>query len=52
MLILDTEMHDKLRALAPHMGALDLKKPRQISRNLGIPAPVIATAANWISELD
>lgn len=51
LLILDHKMYAALEPLAPHYGALDLQTPYTFSDNLLIPAPVIATIANWLHEL-
>lgn len=48
MLILDNDMYQKLQRLAPHHGVLDLKKPRTLSNNIQIPAPVISTISDWV----
>jgi hypothetical protein len=50
MIILDTRMFDKLERLAPHHGVQDLRKPRTLSKNIKIPAPVITTIGAWVHE--
>ena len=50
MLILDTEMNNHLLRLAPHLGVLDLDKPRSISKYIVIPGPVLATISNWMYD--
>ena len=48
LIILDDEMYQKLRRLEPHTGVLDLEKPRTVSSNLKLPAPVLGTIGNWL----
>lgn len=50
MLVLDTYMFERLRRLEAHHYALDLEAPRKISGYLSMPAPVVATATNWLYE--
>ncbi len=50
MLILDNKMHRKLKALEPCNYAMDSGSPYEVSSNLKIPAPLIATIANWMYE--
>jgi len=50
ILILDKDMHDKLSRLQPHLGTLDLNRPRRISSNLSMPAPVLSTICNWLEQ--
>ncbi len=50
MLILDEHMDEKLRRLEPHLGILDQKKPRTLSKNGQIPAPIITTISGWVHE--
>lgn len=50
MLILDDVHYNALQRLAPHHGVLDLKKPRTLSNNILIPAPVISTMSSWVHE--
>ena len=50
MLILDYRMKKLLDRLAPHHGVLDLKKPRTLSKNIKIPAPVTTTISAWVHE--
>lgn len=47
-LIPDHVTHRRLSRLAPHLCALDLNEPRRISGNLSMPAPAVATIANWM----
>lgn len=47
-LLNDDEMRQKLTGLAPYMSAMDVSKPRSVSRNLLLPAPMIATLLNWM----
>lgn len=46
-LSLDHWTAEQLHALAPHMSVFDLNAPRQVSKNLSMPKPVVATIANW-----
>lgn len=50
MIILDHGMYEKIQRLAPHLGVLDLQKPRTISNILALPAQVLATISNWMYE--
>lgn len=52
MVILDERMYHILQAMAPHHGVLDLKKPRTLSGNIKIPAPVVNTISSWVSQED
>jgi len=52
MLILDKVMYVRLSRMAPHLGAFDLGEPRKLSGNLAIPAPVVATIANYLDHPD
>lgn len=45
-------MLDYMDRLAPEMGVYDLDIARKISNNLTMPAPVVATTAAYIGELD
>jgi hypothetical protein len=47
-LSLDHWTTEELRALAPHKSVFDLNAPRQVSKNLSMPKPVVATIANGI----
>lgn len=47
-LCLDEWTTEQLRFLAPHMSVFDLNAPRQVSKNLSMPKPVVATIANYI----
>lgn len=48
MMSLDKQTEEALEALAPHKSAFDLDKPKELSRNLSMPKPVVATLANFI----
>lgn len=50
MLILDQDMNRKLKRLSPHLGVLDLDKPRSISKNIVLHSPVLATISNWMYD--
>lgn len=41
-------MYERMARLAPHLGVMDLKKNREISKNIIIPAPVIDTIGSWM----
>ena len=47
-LSLDNWTTEELRRLSPHMGVFDLNAPRQVSKNLSMPKPVVATISNWV----
>lgn len=49
-LSLDLYTEEELRRLAPHMGCFTLDEPRKISKNISIPAPVVATIASWLDN--
>ena len=44
------ELVHKFRRLDPSYNVLDSNEPYQISGNLKMPAPVIATIANWMKH--
>jgi hypothetical protein len=48
MIILDHDMYSRMQRLAPHLGVLDLDRPRAISKNIVIPPPVLSTISNWM----
>lgn len=50
MLILDNKMHRQLERLEPKHYAMDSGEPYKVSSHLKIPAPVIASIANWMYE--
>lgn len=50
ILVLDRKMYEHLSRLAPHLGVLDIKKPRTLSKNIILPAPVITTISAWVHE--
>lgn len=41
-------MYERAARLAPHLGVLDLKKPRTLSKNIVIPPPVVTTISSWV----
>lgn len=49
-LIPDHTTYRKLSRLAPHLYALDMNRPRNISGYLKLPAPVVQTIGNWLDE--
>jgi hypothetical protein len=49
-LSIDLITAEELQKLAPHMGAFTLDKPYTVSKNISIPAPVVATIANWMEK--
>lgn len=52
-LSLDAWTTDRLKALAPHKSVFGLNAPREVSGNLSMPKPVIASIANFMSsEID
>lgn len=48
IVILDENTLEKLDPLAPKNGVLDLRTPRAVSGHVSLPAPIIATIANFI----
>ena len=50
MLSVDNELGDAFENLAPHRSGLSMDKPHEISGNLSMPKPVIATISNWIHD--
>lgn len=48
----DRVMYEKLRRLRPEFSVMDLNSPNQISANVGLPAPLIATISSWLHEED
>lgn len=48
IVILDHNTLEKLDPLAPKNGVLDLRTPRAVSGHVSLPAPIIATIANFI----
>lgn len=45
---IDNKMARHWQALAPHKNVFVLSKPREVSGNISIPKPVIATMSNWM----
>ena len=52
MLFLDNLVTDEMKHLAPHKSVFDLNEPRQVSGNLAMPKPVVATVSNWLHSLE
>lgn len=52
MLILDNRMLRKLNRLAPHLTILDTNRPRQLSRAMQMPEPIVTTTASWLHRGD
>lgn len=50
IVVLDRRMYQALERLAPHLGILDTRMPRTLSKNGIIPAPVISTIGAWLHE--
>lgn len=50
LIILDEVMYQNLQRLAPHLGVLDLQRPRTLSKNIALPAPVLSTISNWMYD--
>lgn len=50
-LVLDDEQAKYSERLAPHLGVFDLNQPRQISKNLQIPSPILSTIGNWLESV-
>lgn len=51
-LAIDNLLANELRHLAPHKSTFDMAKPYNVSVNLSIPKPVIATTSNWLMTLE
>lgn len=51
-LSLDNDVSEKLKSLAPHKGVFDLDGVREVSRNLSMPKPVIATIAGFMDYVE
>ena len=49
-LILDDRMYRAAQRLAPHLGVLSLREPRALSKNITLPAPVVATISGFVHE--
>lgn len=47
MPLLDNRLAERFKALLPHMGVLDLDRPRRMSKNQIMPPPIASTIANW-----
>lgn len=47
-LLLDNRLEEHFRVLAPHMGVLDLDRPRAMSKNQAMAPPVASTIAQWL----
>ena len=48
MLVLDNEMGDQIKPLAPHKNILDPNKPRSLTNVAEIPKPVASTISSWM----
>ena len=46
----DNEMVRHWQALAPHKNVFEMTSPREISDNISIPKPVIATMSNFLKS--
>jgi hypothetical protein len=46
---MDTETANELKRLAPHKSVFGLDAPREVTKNLSIPKPVINTIQSWLS---
>lgn len=49
-LILDNELGEAMKRLAPHLWVLSLEEPHEISGNLELQGPVVETVVNWLHE--
>lgn len=47
-LLLSNRLEKAFRVMAPHMGVLDLDRPRTMSRNQAMPPPVASTIGQWV----
>lgn len=43
-------MYARLQRLHPDLYSFDLNKPRSLSGNIGLPAPVVASIAAWVDH--
>lgn len=48
MLLLDNFMTEKMEPLKPYKSTFSMDRPYEVSNNLSIPKPVIATTGNWL----
>jgi hypothetical protein len=48
ILSLDWEMNKRLEPLASHLSLMDLNKPYSVSRDVALPAPILATLNHWL----
>jgi len=49
-LAIDHYMADQWYGLAPHKNVFELTRPREISGNISLPKPVVATISNFVSS--
>jgi hypothetical protein len=49
-LILDNELTNAMKRLAPHLWVMSLEEPHEISGNLELQGPVVETVVNWLHE--
>lgn len=45
---IDNKMAEHWYTLSPHKNVFVLNKPREVSGNISIPKPVVATMSNWM----
>ena len=50
LLIIDEYMWTRLELLAPSYSLYDLHKPRAVSKNMNLPAPLISSMSHWANE--
>lgn len=43
---------DYFSRLAPHLNVMDTSKPFDVSKIVSLPAPTVATIANWLHNSD
>jgi hypothetical protein len=48
IIILDKRQMVAMERLEPHLGVMDVKKPRTVSNNIGLPSPPLTTMVNWL----
>ncbi len=49
MALNDVKMTEATKLIRPHNGVLDINKPRSLSGNITIPAPMLSTLGNYLS---
>jgi hypothetical protein len=50
--LLDNKTSEVMSRMDPHYGVMDPNRPFRVSRNVGMPTPVLSTCNNWLVEGD